>query len=298
MYAKRKAIVFGGSGFIGSHVADFLTEKGYDVTIFDIRPSPYLKSGQNMIVSDIINTEEVKTAVKDMPVVYNFAGIADIDEANNKPVETIKYNILGNANILEAVKHSSIYRYIFASTLYVYSDSGSFYRDSKIACELYIQDYNKVYSIPYTILRYGSIYGPRSQGRDRIYQLTCQALTEKKMVYPGSGEEMREYIHVEDAARYSVEILDGNYVNQHAIITGQQAIKIKDLIIMIKEILGENIEIEFQGKSSDIHYQVTPYSFNPKLGKKFMSNSYIDLGEGIIQCAEGIYNLFGKKHDR
>lgn len=297
MSGSKKVIVFGGSGFIGSHVADILTENGYDVTIFDLHKSPYLRPGQKMITGDITNMEEVKKAVKNMSIIYNFAGIADIDEASKNPIGTITFNILGNANILEAIKGSNIYRYIFASTLYVYSDSGSFYRNSKIACELYIQDYSKLYGIPYTILRYGSIYGPRNRGRDRIYQFIKQVLVENRMVYDGNGTEVREYIHVEDAARCSVEILNGNYVNKHTIISGQQAVKIKDMMIMIKEILRKDVKIEFSGEVSDIHYQITPYSFNPKLGKKYISENYIDLGEGIIQCTEEIYHQLKIKHD-
>lgn len=289
---NKKAIVFGGSGFIGSFVSDLLAEKGYSVTVFDIKESPYLKPGQEMVIGDITEAVEVKKAVKDAPVIYNFAGIADIEEASRNPIGTITQNILGNANILEAIKDKKIERYVFASTLYVYSEAGSFYRDSKIACELYIQDYHEQYGIPYTILRFGSIYGPRSHNRDRIHMLVWQALTEQKMVYNGSGEDIREYIHVEDAARCAVEILEKNYLNQHVIISGQQSLKIKDLMVMIKEILGRDIAIEFTEEVSDIHYQITPYSFNPKLGKKYISDNYIDLGEGIIQCAQEIYNFF------
>ncbi|MDY6866065.1 MAG: NAD(P)-dependent oxidoreductase [Halobacteriota archaeon] len=286
----KKVTVFGGSGFIGSHVADFLTENGYDVTIFDIKPSPYLKPNQKMLVGDVLDFEMVEKGVENASIVYNFAGIADIDEAREDPIGTIKRNILGNGYILESIKESNIQRYVFASTVYVYSNSGSFYRDSKTACELYISDYHDKYDIPYAILRYGSIYGPRTNQKDRIYLLTKQALTEKKMTYEGSGEEIREYIHVEDAARCSVEILDGLYANQTIIITGQHPINLKNLMTVINEILGKKVEIEFLNKGSETHYEITPYSFSPRLGRKYFSNHYIDLGQGIIQCMEEIYS--------
>jgi len=293
---EKKVTVFGGSGFLGSHVADFLTEKGWDVTIFDIKPSPYLKQGQKMMVGDVLNIDQVKKAVEGASVVYNFAGIADIDQAREDPIGTIKVNILGNGYILEALKEKNIKRYVFASSMYVYSDRGSFYRDSKLACELYIADYNKVYSIPYTILRYGSLYGPRTNKKDRIYLFVRQALTENKMVYEGDGEEIREYIHVEDAARCSVEILeDEEYINQSVIIAGQQQLKIKDVMVMVKEILGKDIKIKFLNKASNLHYEITPYSFSPKLGKRYISRHYIDLGQGILQTAEELYNYSAKK---
>lgn len=285
----QKVVVFGGSGFIGSHLADVLTEKGYDVVIFDIKPSPYTKPAQKMVTGDILDFALVKKTIKDASVIYNFAGLADIDAAREDPIGTIKNNILGNGYILEALKDRDIERYIFASTVYVYSDAGSFYRDSKVACELYINDYHAKYGIPFTILRYGSLYGPRTTQKDRIYLLVKQALTEKKMTYEGTGEEMREYIHVEDAARCSVEILDKNFVNQNVIITGHTSTKIKDLMVVIKEILGGEVSIEFSNKGSDTHYDMTPYSFSPKLGRKYISNCYIDLGQGIVQCIEEVY---------
>lgn len=287
---KEKATVFGGSGFLGSHTADFLTKKGWDVTIFDVKPSHYLKTNQKMIVGDILDFNKVKAAIKDASVVYNFAGIADIDEASKNPIGTIKNNILGNGNILEVLKGKNIKRYVFASTIYVYSDTGSFYKDSKLACETYIADYHKTYGIPYTIVRYGSLYGPRTNKKDRIYQMVKQALTEGKITYEGNGEEMREYIHVEDAARCSVEILDEDYADQIVIVTGTQSLKIKDLMVMVNEIIGKKVKIEFLNKTSDLHYEITPYSFKPKLGKKYISKDYIDLGQGVLQTIEEIYN--------
>ena len=76
-----KIIVFGGSGFLGSHVADELTKKGHDVTIFDIIKSKYLNSNQKMIVGDILNQKSVKEAIDGADYVYHFAAIADIYEA-------------------------------------------------------------------------------------------------------------------------------------------------------------------------------------------------------------------------
>jgi len=288
MSKSQKAIVFGGAGFIGSHVADYLTENGYEVTIFDINASSYLKPDQKMVVGDITDSMQVESCLEDGIIVYNFAGIADLDEASLNPIGTIKSNILGNAIVLEALKNVKIQRYVLASTLYVYSKKGSFYRDSKVACELNLSDFSKLYGIPYSILRYGSVYGPRSNKKDRIYKFANQAIRDGAISYNGDGEEFREYIHVEDAARCSVEILREDCLNQSVIITGHQTMKIRDLAVMIAEILGEQVAINFSGETSDLHYDITPYSLQPRLGKKYISNYYIDLGEGILQCVENI----------
>lgn len=284
-----KAVVFGGSGFLGSYVADNLLDKGYEVVIFDTKESQHLKPHQEMIVGDVLDMGAVKDAVKDAQVVYNFAGIADIDEASKRPLETIKQNILGNAHILDALKDERIERYVFASTVYVYSEAGSFYKSSKQAAELYIEDYSKKYGIPYTILRYGSLYGPRSNETNPIHALLKKVLTEKKISYWGNGDEIREYIHVEDAARCSVEILNKNFVNQNVIIAGHHPIKSKELLTMINEMLGSKLEIEFRNENSDIHYQITPYSFNPRIGRKYVSSYYLDMGQGLLQCMEELH---------
>lgn len=294
MVQKKKAVVFGGSGFIGSHVADMLTDKGYEVTIFDIKDSPYLKPDQNMVVGNILDFQLIKETLRNVKIVYNFAGLADIKEAENNPIGTIKSNILGNAHILEGLKDQDIERYIFASTVYVHSNSGSFYKDSKVACEMYINDYHQKYGIPFTILRYGSLYGPRTNMKDRIFILVKQALTEDEITYEGDGEEIREYIHVEDAARCSIEILDKPCLNENILITGPQAMKIKDVMVMINEIVGKDRPIKFLNDKSELHYNITPYSFHPRLGKKYISDYYIDLGQGIIQCTEEIYHSLNK----
>jgi len=284
-----KIIVFGGSGFLGSHVVDVLTYAGHEVVIYDIKPSPYLQDRQQMIIGNILDKKNVENAVKGCDVVYNFAGIADIEEAEKKPIETVENNILGNTIILEACRLNKVKRFVFASSVYVYSNAGSFYRCSKQACELIIEDYHKAFGLPYTILRYGSLYGPRADERNYIYKILKQAITEGKITSFGRGDDLREYIHVEDAARYSVEILSKEFENQYVILTGSQPIRRKDMLIMIKEMLGNKIEIEFLPVDSDLHYEITPYTFNPKIAKKFVSNYYLDLGQGLLQCIKDIY---------
>jgi UDP-glucose 4-epimerase len=284
-----KAIVFGGSGFLGSHVADALTNAGYETTIFDITKSPYLQKTQKMVIGNILDAEAVNKAVKGNTVVYNFAGIADIEAAHDNPVETIGTNVLGNTIVLEACRKNKVKRFVFASTVYVYSSAGSFYRSSKQACEDIIDNYREVFGLPYTILRYGSLYGPRAGETNWIYKSIKQAVTEGKITRSGDGEELRYYIHVEDAARSSVTILAKEYENQSVIITGQESMKIKDIMVMIKEVVDSKIKFEFKPTKSSLHYNITPYKFNSKIARKLVMNSYLDLGQGLLQCLEEIH---------
>lgn len=288
-----KAIVFGGSGFLGSHVADALDEAGYKVVVYDIKPSAYLRQSQAMIVGDILDQKKVEAVVKNCDIVYNFAGIADIDEASKKPLESVRCNILGNSILLEAARKAKIKRFIFASSLYVYSKAGSFYRSTKQACELLIENYYEIFKLPYTILRYGSLYGPRTDERNFIYLIIRQALTQNRISRHGDGEEIREYIHVRDAAKGSVEILSEEFVNQHVILTGNQQMKVKDLLYMIKEMLGNKVEVEFLPSKENSHYEITPYSFAPKIGRRLLSKAYLDLNQGIFEAIHDAYKQIG-----
>jgi len=286
-----KTIVFGGSGLIGSHVADRLTEVGYDVTIFDLKPSPYLLPGQEIIIGDILDKKAVFDAVKGCDYIYNFAGMADLDAATTEPLRTIEQNIVGTAILLEATLRSRAKRFIQASTIYVYSDTGGFYRCSKQAAELYVEEYNRKFGLEYTILRYGTVYGPRADSRNSIYRYLKQALDEGRIDCGGTGDETREYIHVRDAAQLSVDILADKYRNKQVIITGHHPMRLRDMLYTIREILSNRIEINFEASKSDTpHYNITPYSFVPKIGRKLVTHEYVDMGQGLLECISEIYD--------
>ena len=283
-----KATVIGGSGFVGSHVADKLTKAGHKVIIYDLKKSNYLKKDQKMIVGDILDKKLLENAISKSDVVYNFAAIADIDQSISLPIKTAKINILGELNVLELCKKYSVKRHVFASTIYVYSLSGNFYRCSKQAAESFIEEYSKLHNLSYTILRFGSLYGPRSNKTNGLYRIIKAALKRKKMVYGGNKKAIREYIHVEDAADSSVKILSPKYKNKHLILTGQRPKRVYDVMKMISTILGLNKKFQFKNKSSSGHYIRTPYTYIPKIAKKFSQKLQIDLEKGLFQLIEEI----------
>ena len=292
---KKKILVTGSSGFIGCHITDFLEDHGYEVVLFDAMPSKYKRKTQKEIIGDIVNFEDVKKAMKDCSFVYHFAAQADIDNSSINPTETIKNNIIGTQNILEAARQHNVDRVIFASTIYVYSELGSFYRVSKQACEKMIEEYQKEFDLNYTILRYGSIYGPRANEFNTIRNMLLQALKKKKIVRRGDGEEIREYIHVKDAAQLSVNALDERFRNKHLIITGNQQIKIKELLIMIQEIFQGEIEIEYNDDVELHHYEITPYNYKPNIAKKITPDSYYDMGQGLIDLIFDLETMLDKE---
>ena len=288
---RERVVVVGGSGFIGSHTADYLSKKGYQVTIFDHTESAYLKSDQDMVIGDILDFDLLSETIKGAKFVYNFAGLADLNQALDNPLQTVKINILGNLNVLEACRIHNISRFIYASTMYVYSREGGFYRCSKQSSEHYVEEYQNVYGLDYTILRYGSIYGPRADETNGVYRIVSAAIKEGRVKYKGDAESMREYIHVEDAARISVDILQPSFKNESVILTGVEPMRVHDLLKMIAEILNlPNESVEFIDGEYNGHYVRTPYAYQPKLGRKYISPTHIDLGQGLLQVITHIDN--------
>lgn len=285
-----KVIVFGGSGFLGSHVADALVDAGHHVTVFDLLPSPYLRKGQRMVVGDILDEGAVVRVLKGQEVVFNFAGFSDIEAAQKNPVDTIRLNILGNGILLDACRRSKVRRYLFASTMYVYGNAASFYRASKVACEAYIDVYQRLHGLETTVLRFGSLYGPRADDRNGMFQYVRQALETNTIVYHGTGKEVREYIHVRDAAESCVEALRPKYTDACLILTGHQPMTIQDLFAMLNEMLGGRVKVRFRPKLgqnlAELHYRLTPYAYTPKEAQKLVRPHYVDLGQGILTAIE------------
>ena len=282
-------VVFGGAGFLGSHICDKLSDAGHTVTIVDLHPSPYLRPDQQMVVGNLLDEDAVNRVVEGADVVFNYAGIADIGEANRRPIDTARVNVVGNVIALEACRLAGVKRYIFASSLYVYGKSGGFYRCSKQSCELYIENYQAMHNLPYTILRYGSLYGPRADRRNAIHRFVCEALETGSITYYGAPTALREYVHVEDAATATLGILDEEFVNENIIIAGNQPMRVGDLFKMMGEMLGKELRIEFQDDPNSGHYQITPYAFMPRVGKKLVPPLTVDLGQGILRVMEEVH---------
>jgi len=283
----KKAVVVGGSGFIGSHVADFLSEVGYQVTIFDRCESRWLRSDQKIVVSDLLDEKCLNSTIAGSDVVYNFAALADLNQALDKPRETISINILGNLNVMDACRLNGVKRFFYASTIYVHSREGGFYRCSKQASESYVEEYQRVYGLDYTILRFGSLYGPRADCTNGVWRIVHSALTKGQVCYEGDFDAMREYIHVEDAARACIHMLDDEFINESIVLTGQEPMRVLDLLKMLAEILGiSEKDINFIDRNNLGHYVRTPYAYHPKLGRKFIPPLHVDLGQGLLQVID------------
>jgi UDP-glucose 4-epimerase len=284
----KKACVFGGSGFLGSHVADELSDAGYEVHIFDRVASRWLRDDQKMIVGDILDGEAVRRAIEGAEAVYNFAALADLNAGLDKPLLTVQVNVVGAVNILEACRLNAVKRAVYASTVYVYSREGGFYRCSKQSAEHYVEEYQRAFGLDFTILRYGSLYGPRTDETNGLYRVVRDAIELGKISYYGNAEAIREYIHVGDAARASVVALGEEFRNESVVLTGHETLRVMDLLKMLAEILGMPDDIDFRDQKLSGHYVRTPYAYQPKLGRKYTPPLHVDLGQGLLQLVEEV----------
>ena len=138
-------------------------------------------------------------------------------------------------------------------------------------------------------MRYGSLYGSRSQDWNAIRDFVKQILKNKKLTYSGTGKEIREYINVEDAAELSVKLLDKKYANNAYTITGQQTIKVDDLFSILFEIIGFKRKVDFlDDNSRSEHYGLTPYRHKAKDAKKIVPTEFKDLGQGLLVIVEEV----------
>ncbi len=284
----KKVAVFGGSGFLGLYLSEELKRRGYDVTVADINKP---KESFNFIKCDIRNDSELEAVFSNsFDIVYNLAGLANIDEANRHPLKTMQLNVVSNVKIIDLCVKHNINRYLYASSAYAMSEKGSFYGISKLASEKITEEYEKKYGLVFNIIRYGSVYSERDFDNNYVYNLVKQAVTTREIVHFGDGEEQREYIHAADAAKLSVDILENDaYKNKHIILTGTQKIKRIDLFNMISEIIGDDITIKLLKSEKTGHYKYTPYSFQPSISQKLLPNPQIDLGQGVLECIRNVH---------
>ena len=288
----KKILVFGGFGFLGHYLVHELLKRGYEVTVADIHENEKLESNITFIKCDITSKEIVENVFenKQFDVVYNLAGFANLDTAIKYPLETIQLNVIGNMHILEQCVKNNISRFVYASSAYAMSNKGSFYGISKLASEKIVEEYLKKYSLPFTILRYGSVYSERSYDNNYIYNLVKSAVLEGEINHNGDGNELREYIHAADASKLSVDVIESeDFKNLHVILTGNERMKRSDLFNMVKEILNDQVEIKYKNDGYHNHYNFTPYSFEPSVSRKLSANPHIDMGQGLLECVRSVY---------
>ncbi|MFC7322417.1 NAD-dependent epimerase/dehydratase family protein [Halobacillus campisalis] len=222
-----KVLVTGGAGFIGSHVTDLLLDQGYEVIVIDNLISGKLKNLHRDVVfyqTDILSQETEQIIKKEKPdyLVHTAAQIS-VAKSIESPINDANINIIGTMKLLDYANKYGIKKVIFSSSCAVYGETGdinipinhklaplSFYGASKLTSEMYIQLYCKFYHLPYTILRYSNVYGPRqsSQGEGGVVTIFTNCyLSQKRPIIYGDGEQTRDFIFVKDVAMANLAAL-------------------------------------------------------------------------------------------
>lgn len=269
-----KAIVTGGAGFIGSHLVEGLIMKGYEVHIIDNLTSGKLVNVQSHVhihVLDIRSIEAKEVILRIKPdVIFHLAAQADVTTSINQTIEDASININGTINMLDACKEAGVKKFVFASTSAVYGDIQkeliteddatnpiSYYGHSKLTAEKYIQLYNKYHHIPYTILRYGNVYGPRqlAKGEGGVIAIYINALNQKESlkVY-GDGDQTRDFIHVLDVVQANLAAIEKGDQEIIHVSTGQST-SINQIIQILRQIHDCEINVvHHDAKPGDIKH--------------------------------------------
>ena len=284
---NKKILILGSSGFLGSHLVKFLL-KNNEVVQFDMNPPPQKIADSEFIKGSILDKTLVTSAMKDVDIVYHFAAMTDIDIVNESPAQAIEVNIAGTSNVLEACVQERIERFIFSSSVYVYSEFGGVYKSTKQACELLIEDYNEMHGLAYTILQLGSVYGPGAKQINLISRLINEALSLKEIHHYGTGEEVRQYIYVEDVVQAATTSIDNNYKNKKIILLGNERITISELMDKIIFHTDSNIQKVFHDDQYGIHYKLSPFHTNPDGAVSLKIESPILLKSGLKKTISAI----------
>ena len=277
---NKKILIFGSSGFLGQHLVSLL-KKDNEIIQFDINSSEDSICDSNFIQGSILDTELVLTAAKDVDIVYHFAAMTDLDIVNNNPAKAIEVNIAGTSNILDACIKEKVERFIFSSSVYVYSQFGGVYKSTKQACELLIEDFDKMHGLNYTILQLGSVYGPGAKQTNLISRLIKEALTTDQFQHSGSGVEERQYIFVKDVVNALINIANSQYKNKKVILLGSESVRISQLMEMISSQLEKDIYKIFKKDGYGIHYKSSPFQTDPKGAIYYKLESSTPLKDGL-----------------
>ncbi len=293
---KKNILIVGGMGFIGQHVTEFFRRKKFNIVVLDIKiPNKNRSKDVKYIKGSIENQKTVQRAMKKIDYIFHFAGESDIYRANKFPLEAVKKNILGTSIILDQAVKNNVSRFIFASSIYVFSEQGGVYRTTKQACELLIENYSQIYGLKYTNLRFGSLYGTKANNLNFIHKMINDANNTGRMIRNGNGSEIRNYINVKDVARYCFIALKRKYENKNIMLLGKERKSIRQVLNLIRSKISKNIKIDYTGQRDFAHYKTSPFTFKKRKIEYLNEFDEISFEEGIEEIIEEITYKNGKK---
>lgn len=264
----KRVLVTGACGFIGSHLVERLVAEGCDVRAFvfynsfnswgwlDTLPKKTLKS-LDIFTGDIRDPNGVKTAMKDIDIVFHLAALIGIPFSYHSPDSYIDTNVKGTLNVLQAARDSRVKRVIVTSTSEVYGTAiktpidekhplqgQSPYSASKIGADKIAESFYLSFGLPVVIVRPFNTFGPRQSARAVIPTIISQVLAGQKNIRLGSLSPTRDMNYVSDTCDGFVRIartdgIEGETIN---ICSGRE-ISIGDLAEKILRILKSDARI-------------------------------------------------------
>ena len=265
---KKNVLITGGSGFIGSYVVDALVKNKYKVTILDLNQPK--RKDVKFIQGSILDKSIIRSALKNINIIFHLAAVSDITKVKEIPLKTIKTNILGTTFLLEGARNANIDRFVFASSIYSYGTAGNLYTTSKTASELIIKNYKLIYGQKFTILRYATAYGPRNREVDAVSIFVRRALKNLDLIIHGNGQQKRNYVCAEDLGYGSLFALEKKATNKIITLVSKRDTKIIDLARMIIKITKSKSKIFFDKKKRRLDDFTSVFSYKSNREKNLM----------------------------
>jgi len=311
MIEEKKVFITGGAGFIGSMLIGRLVENN-QIVAFDNLARNSLKNKSffdhpnlTLIQGDVLDFERVNEAIQGADVVVHCAAIAGIDTVIKKPVSTMRVNMIGSANVLEAAARlPKCERVVCFSTSEVFGQQafrsnekdktvlGSVgearwtYAVSKLAEEHLAIAYYQEQGLPVTVLRPFNVYGPGQVGEGALRTFIDRALKNRPLEIHGDGTQIRAWCYVDDMIEgVMLSIVHPNAVGESFNIGNQRAVvTIYGLANTVVRVLHSTSPIVFTRKDyADVELRI------PAVGKArdvLGFEAKVDLDEGIERTAE------------
>ncbi|RJS49579.1 MAG: NAD-dependent dehydratase [Methanobacterium sp.] len=278
---KKKVLITGAGGFIGSHLTEYLIDLGADVKAF-VRYNSRNDRGMleslpqekidliEVITGDLRDSDAIRYAASDVSVIFHLGSLIAIPYSYIHPRETIETNVMGTLSVLTAAKDLSIDKVVHTSTSEVYGTAKyvpidenhqlqgqSPYSASKIGADKIAESFYKSYELPVSVIRPFNTYGPRQSARAVIPTIITQALKTDKISL-GSLHPTRDYTHVQDTVKGFLKVAESSRSIGEVINIGSNfEISIKNLAEKIFHIMGKEVQIvtdspRFRPKDSEV----------------------------------------------
>lgn len=297
-----KILITGGAGFIGSHVSKLLLDQGHTVAIYDnlSRSSQENVDKRAIFVKgDLKEAKLLTNCLKNVDSVIHLAAFIEVPESVKNPLAFAQNNILGSIYLLEAMKEAGVKKIIFSSSATVYGEPKKLpltegsplsatnpYAASKIATEAFMETYHKLYGFDVVILRYFNPYGPGEMHNPETHAIPNfikAALNKKPIPLFWKGEQIRDFIYIEDLASAHIAPLNLSGFNVFN-VGNEKGVKISDIVNILSDILGYNLEIEDLGeRPGDV--KVT-YASSKLFKEKTKWRPKVSLQEGLKRTVE------------